>query len=326
MQLFLIDELEPANSAAAMVASTQNAPASLGDTIQHAMDHYLNKTHLFEHVQDSTHFELPQFLGGKWEIPQLISSGEPLLSLPGGVPLIQGSITKFMLLEVLAAVLIFFVFTWLARKISSGERPTGKIWNLLEAFIVFIRDEVATPAIGKHDAGRFMAYLLTAFFFILALNLLGMLPFMGSATASIAVTTVFAVLTFAIVVGSGMKKMGVVGFLKAQAPHIDLPFAVKVVLIPMMWVIEMFGLLIKHFVLAVRLFANMFAGHLGLAVFLAFIGVAGTLPLWGSGPITLFAILASLAFSLLELFVAFLQAYVFAFLTALFIGSAQHAH
>ncbi len=324
--MLLNDEIQPANAASKAVASTDHAPASLGETIELAKNHFLTETHLFEHVQDATYFELPKFLGGRWDIPQLVSSDGPLLSLPGGIPLIQGKITKFMILEVLAAVLIFLVFTWLARKISSGDKPTGKIWNFLEAFIVFIREDVAIPAIGKHDAGRFMSYLLSAFFFILALNLLGMLPFMGSATASIAVTTVFAVLTFAIVVGSGMKKMGVVGFLKAQAPHIDLPFAVKIVLIPMMWVIEMFGLLIKHFVLAVRLFANMFAGHLGLAVFLAFIGVAGTLPFWGSGPITLFAILASLAFSVLELLVAFLQAYVFAFLTALFIGSAQHAH
>ena len=115
------------------------------------------------------------------------------------------------------------------------------------------------------------------------------------------------------------------GFLKAQAPHLDVNPALKMVLLPMIWAIEVFGLFIKHIVLAVRLFANMFAGHLVVGVFVAFIAVV-----WGFGAIawgvTPVVILSSIAVNVLELMVAFIQAYVFAFLTSLFIGTAIHPH
>ena len=107
-----------------------------------------------------------------------------------------------------------------------------------------------------------------------------------------------ALVVFLVVMATGMKKMGVVGFIKAQAPHLDINPVLKAVLIPMIWAIEMFGLLIKHIVLAVRLFANMFAGHLVVGVFVAFIGVAwGFSLIWGVAPVV---ILASVAINLLE--------------------------
>ncbi len=312
LTVFLVDE----NHAAV------NESLSLGDQIQRGMAHYLSPEHLFEHVQDATYFEVPQALGGKWYIPNFVENG--LLLAGNGTPIIRGQITKFMVLELLGALLLLIGFSWLTRRAVTGERPTGKLWNLLESFVVFIRDEVARPAIGSHDAHRFLPFLLTLFFFILVLNLFGMIPFLGSATGAISVTAAFALITFLVVVGSGMKKMGVVGFLKAQVPHMDLPFALAIFLVPGIWLIEIFGLFIKHFVLAVRLFANMFAGHLVLAAFIGLIGaVSATYLLWGVAPVV---VVASIALSILELFVAFLQAYVFTFLAALFIGSAQHAH
>jgi F-type H+-transporting ATPase subunit a len=166
--------------------------------------------------------------------------------------------------------------------------------------------------------------LLTIFFFILGLNLLGMIPFVGSATGSLAVTAALALCAFGVVAGSGIQKMGAVGFVKAQVPHMELPFGLGYVLIPLMYAIEIFGFFVKHCVLAIRLFANMFAGHLVLAVFLAFIGVCSVSAL--SYFVTPVVVFASIALSCLELFVAFLQAYVFTFLASLFIGSAQHAH
>ncbi|MCL4155618.1 UNVERIFIED_CONTAM: hypothetical protein GTU68_013616 [Idotea baltica] len=147
-----------------------------------------------------------------------------------------------------------------------------------------------------------------------------MVPGLGAATGSLTVTAALALVVFGVVIGTGSKKMGVLGFWKAQVPHMDLPAALGVILVPMIWAIEVFGLFVKHVVLAVRLFANMFAGHLVLAVFVAFVGVIGTY--WAGiavGP-------AVLAISLLELMVAFIQAYVFTFLTALFIGAAVHPH
>jgi len=149
---------------------------------------------------------------------------------------------------------------------------------------------------------------------------------MGSPTGSIAVTGALAFITFCVVVGTGMLKLGVVGFWKAQVPHMDLPKAVAVLLIPMIFVIEVFGLFIKHGVLAVRLLANMMAGHVVLAVLVGFISAsaAAGAGIWGG--VTIASVFGATALSLLELFVAFLQAYIFTFLSALFIGAAVHPH
>lgn len=304
---------------------TDGAGADATWTAAEGMQHYLSPGHLLEHVNDATYFEAPRSLGGHWNIPDILGAESSPLWVMKGQTILTGRVTKFMLLELAAFVLLVVVFAWLARRVRTGDRPTGRAWNLLETFVVFIRDEIARPAIGSKDANRFLPFLLTLFFFILTLNLFGMIPMLGSATGSISVTLAFALLTFLVVVGSGMKKMGVIGFLKAQVPHIDLPIYLAVVLIPGIWLIEMFGLLVKHMVLAIRLFANMFAGHLVLAVFIGFIGVVWTSGwlFYGIGPVSF---LAALALSLLELFVAFLQAYLFTFLSALFIGSAQHAH
>ena len=294
-----------------------------GLTLQDGQDVFLDPGHLFHHVQDSYAYELPEFIG-------LVEDEEGHLTSEVAVPNLTllpkgyGKMSKFMLNELVVALICAGVFIWLAGKVRTGDRPKGRIWNFLETFVVFIRDEIAKPTIGEHDYQRFLPFLLTLFFFILGLNLLGMIPFVGSATGSIAVTAALAVVTFLVVVGSGMQKMGAVGFLKAQVPHMELPGAMSAVLVPLMFVIEIFGFLVKHGVLAIRLFANMFAGHLVLAIFLAFIGVVST-----SGlvyVVTPVAVLAAIALSLLELFVAFLQAYVFTFLASLFIGSAQHAH
>jgi F-type H+-transporting ATPase subunit a len=216
-------------------------------------------------------------------------------------------------------------FILAARKIRASGAPRGRIANLLEFFVVFVRDEIARPTIGTKDASRFLPFLLTLFMFILTLNLVGILPWLGSVTGSISVTAVLAIATFLVVLWSGVKKQGLVGFAKAQVPHMDLPPAMAIFLVPGIWLIEVFGLLIKHFVLAIRLFANMFGGHLVLAAFLGFVGVASVAGVLGWG-IGLGSITFSVLFTGLELFVAALQAYIFTFLAALFIGAALHAH
>ena len=309
---------------------------TMAEQLQANMDKHLSVGHLISHVQDSYYFDCPQALGFSFEdehghehngieIPNItgFSKETPMIGT-AEKPIFIGRLSKFMVLELVAAVLLTVVFVWLAKKIQSGDRPKGKIWNLLESFVVYIRDEVVKPAVGEHDYLRFLPFLLTMFFFILALNLLGMVPYLGAATGSLAVTAVLALATFAVVCGSGIQKMGFAGFLKAQVPAMDLPPLMKMFLLPLMFVIEIFGLFVKHGVLAIRLFANMLAGHLVLAVFVGFFGVlAGTLAFYPVAPIVW---LGSVAFSAMELFVAFLQAYVFTFLAALFIGSAQHAH
>lgn len=292
----------------------------------------LSPEHLIGHVKDTTYFDLPRNLGGHVEVPQ-VYHGPPLFQPTSPDSLIEAfdfQITKFMVLEVLAALLIMLVAIPLANKIAGGRLAKGRLWNFLETILLFIRDEVARPAIGHHDADKFLPYLWTIFFFVLTCNLLGMLPWLGSPTGAFGVTGTLALMTFAAVVGAGSKKLGVVGFWAAQVPHMHLPFVLAIFLKPMMFVIEVVGLLIKHFVLAVRLLANMFAGHLVLGVLVAFVAVVGHAvesyfsPLFVG--VSVASVLGAVGLSLLELFVAFLQAYIFTFLSALFIGSAVHPH
>ena len=154
-----------------------------------------------------------------------------------------------------------------------------------------------------------------------------MVPWAGSPTGAFAMTGALALITFGVVVLAGMSKLGPIGFWAAQVPHMELPGPLSIFLKPMIFLIEVAGLLIKHFVLAVRLLANMFAGHLVLAVLITFIAAAWNidwgLGMWGVMPAS---VGAAFALSLLELFVAFLQAYIFTFLTSLFIGMAVHPH
>jgi F-type H+-transporting ATPase subunit a len=229
-----------------------------------------------------------------------------------------------MVLELVAAALMILIFVPLARKIARGTPPQGRFWNMFEAMLVFVRDEMVRPAIGRHDADRFLPLIWTLFFFILFCNLLGMFPWAGSPTGSISVTGALAAIAFATVTGAGMKRFGPVKFWTGLCPHMDLPLLLAVSLIPMILFIEILGLCIRHTILAVRLLANMFAGHLVLTVVLGFIAVFAQSALWyGVMPA---AVLGGAALSLLELLVAFLQAYIFAFLMALFIGMAVHQH
>jgi F-type H+-transporting ATPase subunit a len=308
---------------------------------------------LFEHVQDAPFFHGPRFFAPEHDghvfLPQPLATSkidaaghvitdhhgmpeyEPIWQLESDNEFVRNLIepldlvlTKFMVLEVVAAVLIVFLFGYLALRLRGGKAPRGILTNTLEAMLVFIRDKVARPAIGAHDADRFLPFLWTQFFFILGCNLLGMIPWLGSPTGSLAVTGMMALITFITVVAAGVSHYGFVGFLKAQVPHMDLPKPLAIVLVPLIFVLEIAGLFIKHFVLAVRLLANMLAGHVVLAVIVGFISVTASSILWYG--VTPASVLGAMALSLLELFVAFLQAYIFTFLSALFIGAALHAH
>jgi F-type H+-transporting ATPase subunit a len=266
----------------------------------------LDPVKLAEHVNDATAFELPFQI--ELELPKVLGL----------------QITKFMVLEVVVAVLMVLIFVPLGRKLSGGRLPKGRFWNLFEAIIDFLRNEVARPAIGNHDADRFMPLIFTLFFFILFCNLFGLIPCLGSPTASINATGPLAAVTFVAGVVSGMKKYGAFRYWVGLCPHMDLPPALKIVLVPMIVVLEIVGLLIRHCVLGVRLLANMFGGHLALAMILGFIPAMAYSILWYG--VTPMAVLGGAALSLMELFFAFLQAYIFSFLGALFIGMSLHQH
>jgi F-type H+-transporting ATPase subunit a len=266
-----------------------------------------------EHVIDSEHWPFFETLGIEFHLPEI--------PLPNGRTF---QITKFMVLELVAAFLILVIYIPLARRVQNGDPPRGWRDNAFEVLLTFIRNEVAKPSIGEHDADRFVPFLWTMFLFILFNNLLGVIPFGGSPTASIYVTAALALCVFFAIHGSAIAKMGFGPYLKSQWPHIDVPFGLGYVLLPMIFVIEIVGTLVRNAVLAVRLFANMFAGHMVLATLLLFIVMAANtiFALWFS--ISVASVIGIVLLSLLEIFVAFLQAYIFVFLTALFIGMALH--
>lgn len=263
-------------------------------------------------------------LSGKILIPQPFGELRNLYERDSGF-----TVSKFMVLQLIVCVILVLVFSWLGRKVVSGKAPKGKLWNLLEMFCVFIRDEIAEPAIGHHDAARFTPLLWTIFFFVLGCNLFGMVPWAGAPTATLSVTLALAFVTLVFVVGSSMLRFGFLGFFKNLVPHMDLPLVLAIPIKTMLFGIEFLGLLIKHAVLAVRLLANMVAGHL---VLLGIMGVAFTVEAasqmsglqWSIAAVI--AVFSATLFSLLELFVAFLQAYIFTFLSALFIGASLHEH
>ena len=286
---------------------------------------------VFHHVRDFPYFELPA--GVRVDLPEV-----------AGLQL-----TKFMVLQVVAFVAALLIFRGLARRVEGGTPVSGRWWNFWETLALFIRDEVVRPTIGDghhdhgdehdddghahhaepvatgaHPADKYLPFAWSCFFYVLFCNLLGAVPWMGSATGEINVTAALAVVAFGATLCYGTREMGVVGFWANQAPGLDLPIALKVVLVPMIWVIEVIGLFIKHGVLCVRLFANIMAGHTVIAVILGFIAAAAHSWLWYM--VAPASVLGQIGIGLLELFVAFLQAYVFAFLAILFIGAGIHEH
>jgi F-type H+-transporting ATPase subunit a len=300
-----------------------------------AKDDPLSVEHLMEHVKDAEYFHLPRIFrpetGGKVFIPQWRESSEPIVQIRVGAAMVDeliepldGQVTKFMVLEVVGCLILLVTFLPLAWRARRGAAPRGRIWNLLESMVVFIRNQVARPTIGAHDGDRYTPFLLTMFFFVLVCNLLGLVPWCGSPTGALATTGALAVITFGVVVVAGSRAMGPVGFWLGQVPQMDIAPLMRVPLWLLIFGIEVVGLVIKHSVLAMRLMANMMAGHVVLAVLSAFVAAAGSmLVLLGVIPASL---LGSVAVGLLELFVAFLQAYIFTFLSGLFIGMAVHPH
>jgi len=191
----------------------------------------------------------------------------------------------------------------------------GKGQSVLEALVVFVRDEIAIKNMGEEDGRRWTPYLLTTFFFILFCNTLGLVPYGASATGNISVTGAMAGMTLVLIHGSGMARYGVVGHWKNFLPH-GLPGWMFPVVI-LLFVIEVMGTVFKSFALCMRLFANMIAGHMVILSFLGLIFLIGL----AFGPVS---VGLALFIYVLELLVVPLQAYVFTLLTALFIGMSLH--
>lgn len=215
------------------------------------------------------------------------------------------SITKNVFIIILMAVFMILLFSSLAKSYRKNQIPTGAA-RLLEPIIVFVRDDIAKASIGPKYK-KYMSFLLTVFFFILFLNILGLFPFGVNVTGSITVTLALALVTFFITQFSGNRN-----YWKHIFWFPDIHPIMKIIMIP----IELLGMLTKPFSLMIRLFANMTAGHVMIMSFISFIFIFKN---WIAGP-------AFFGFTIfiyvLKVLVAFLQAYIFTLLSALYISAA----
>lgn len=258
--------------------------------------------------------------------------------------------TNHMLMALVSAVVLVLVMLNVAKRIAvradantvDDYMTKGRVANIFEVILIFLREEMARPALGKLT-DRYIGYIWTTFFFILFCNVLGLVPigsllgfvdphlvhFGGTATGNIAVTATLAVISFVMILFVGIREHGLRYFLHfAPVPLWPLMKGASPGLMPvalLLILLEIVGAFIKPFALCMRLFANMLAGHLVLAALVGMIFLAKSAAVQGGVAIPV--VLGATAMSGLELFVAFLQAYIFTFLTVLFIAQgAVHEH
>ena len=268
----------------------------------------------FHHGHDSyNNFRLELEGENKGKIVETLADGSEVLPL-------DFSITKNVLAIFVSLALLLWIFLSIAKsyRLREGKAPKG-MQSFLEPLILFIRDDVAKASIGEKKYEKYVPYLLTVFFFIFLNNLLGLVPIIpggANVTGNIAVTLVLAAITFIITLASGNK---------VYYSHIfwpDVPHGLKLLMIP----IEIMGVFIKPFVLMVRLFANITAGHIIVLSFFSLIFIFGNLHIAAGYGISVLSVGFTIFMSLLELLVAFIQAYVFTLLSALYFGMAVEEH
>jgi F-type H+-transporting ATPase subunit a len=253
-------------------------------------------------------------LGDKYHIGQIVpvNGGGNIDEL---VKVYDLSLTRNVVQMIIALTLLVWVMISIAKRYQKGEgvhsAPKGS-QSLLEPVINFIKDDVAKPNLGDKYQ-KYLPYLLTVFFFILINNLVGLIPGTANVTGNIAFTMVLAVISFVVIMFSSNSH-----YWKHIIWPPGVPFAVKFILIP----VEILGIFTKPFALMIRLFANMIAGHIIIICLVSLIFIFGALNTgigWGFSPLSVGFVIF---IYFIELLVAFLQAYIFANLTAVFIGQA----
>ena len=254
---------------------------------------------ILHHVMDSNYIDFGPI--GKLYLPRFELFGIDL------------SITKDVFFMWLVVVVLVILLYFITKGYKKSLIPKG-LTNLFEIIIIFVRDEVVKPAIGKgYEA--FMPYMLSLFFFILFVNMFGLIPTPNLVvpTGNLGVTASLALISFIAIQFGGIKNHGVIGYLKNLVPT-GLPFFVVLIMIPL----EILGMLTKPFALCIRLFANMIAGHIVIFSLLGLIFILRSIYV---SPV---AVGFTLFIELLEVLIAFIQAYIFTMLTALFIGMTVH--
>lgn len=221
------------------------------------------------------------------------------------------SITKGVLTMFVVAFLMFWLFTSLAKSFPKNGGISKGAGRFFEPIVLYVRDEIAIPNIGEKHYKGYMSYLLTVFFFIWFLNIFGLMPFGINVTGNIAITFGLAIITFLITNLTANKHYwGHIFWMPG------VPTPMKIILAP----IELLGVIIKPFALMIRLYANIFAGHI---VLMSLIGLMFIFKNWLGSSLSF---LLSFAISMIEILVALLQAYIFTMLTALYFGSAKQEH
>lgn len=298
---------EHAEAVTAAVQETAVEAINLGEIMMH-------------HTADLSEIEIAPF--GTIHLPQWpdIHLGPITLNL---------SPTKHVVFMMLAATLVFLSMWLVGRKLrqqgADRNAPRG-IANLVEAFVLWVRDDICINTMGREAAAVYAPYIMSLFFFILYGNALGLVPWGSSFTGNLGVTAALAAMAFVTIEVAGMVKLGFNGYMRTIFPKVEgmSPGGAMVISVAMA-PIEILGKFVKPFALCFRLFGNMTAGHFVILALFGMIFMVGSLEIWrwaiGVSTATLVMLIM-----MLEIIVAFVQAYVFAIITATLIGMMQHEH
>jgi len=291
---------------------------------------------ILEHVSDAEEFELEFPWGGHLAFP--VAEWLPFLEwervegachapVPASMAAFP-SVARFQagcwdfrptkaVVSMWLASALLFVLLFFGRKRDANGVPRSTMTHLVEVLVLFVRDEIVVPCIGKKEAPRYTIYLTSLFFFLTFVNWLGLIPGFFTATGTLAVTAALAVLTFLLTQVASIRSAGLGGYLKHLTGGV--PFFLWPIMIP----VEVIGLFTKPFALLVRLFANMLGGHMSIFFLLSLVFVWH----WAAGALSLTLAVPIL---ILEMFVGILQAYIFTLLSAVFIGQGvamgHHGH
>lgn len=277
---------------------------------------------IMPHITDSKTIEFPCYRGlGEWSCEHTFATYNVTIA---GHTFDMG-LTKHIFFMLVAAVLLCVVLIWTARShvrnTNAGTAPKGAAAGL-EAVILYLRNEIYVPVLGGHGGERYVPFVLTLFFFILFCNLFGLIPYGSTPTGNIAVTATLAIITFIVIEVAGMRALGA-GYIGTiiywpTEGHWAMKF-MSIIMTP----VEIVGKFTKPFALTIRLFANMIAGHV---IILALIGLIFMMIGWMVFALAPLALAMALFIMVLEILVAFIQAFIFSLLAAVFIGQIRAAH
>ena len=311
-------------SALCLMALVAVAPAARAQEAPREPAHVLHKELgpadiIMPHITDSKHIDFPCFKSlQEWTCEAELPIWPVTI---GGIA--HWSTVTFHSSDDGGALVVTILLVGAARSHVRRSKEVGRPKGFaagLEAVILYLRNEIFLPVLGGHGGAKYVPFCLTLFFFILLCNLFGLVPWGSTPTGNVNVTGTLAVVTFIVVEIAGMRALGksYIGTI-VYWPHDDMPLAIKLPLSLIMTPVEIVGKFTKPFALTVRLFANMIAGHV---VILALIGLVF---MFGF-KIAILPVLMALFIMLLEILVAFIQAFIFALLAAVFIGQIRAAH